>query len=39
LKHLPAEVLAVSPRASAASLVINENEYMDEDRDIVKQAT
>ncbi len=38
LKHLPVEVLAVSPHATVPSLVINENKYMDESWDIVKWA-
>lgn len=38
LNDLPAEALAVSLHATVPSLVINENEYMDESWDIVKWA-
>lgn len=38
LSDLPEEVLAVSPHATVPSLVISENEYMDESWDIVKWA-
>jgi glutathione S-transferase len=39
LRDIPAEALVVSPRATVPSLVINENNYMDESWDIVKWAT
>jgi glutathione S-transferase len=39
LRDLPPEVLAVSPHATVPSLVISEDEYMDESWDIVKWAT
>ena len=39
LSDLPSEALAVSPHATVPSLVISENEYMDESWDIVKWAT
>lgn len=39
LNDLPSEALAVSPHATVPSLVISENEYMDESWDIVKWAT
>ena len=39
LSDLPAEALAVSPHATVPSLVISENETMDESWDIVKWAT
>jgi len=38
LSNLPAEALAVSPQATVPSLVISEDEYMDESWDIVKWA-
>lgn len=38
LKHLPAEVLAISPHATVPSLVINKNKCMVESWDIVKWA-
>lgn len=38
LKHMPKEALAVSPNATVPSLVITENEYIDESWDIVKWA-
>jgi glutathione S-transferase len=38
LADLPAEALAVSPHATVPSLVIGENQYMDESWDIVKWA-
>ena len=38
LSDLPAEALAVSPHATVPSLVINDNEFMDESWDIVKWA-
>lgn len=39
LSDLPAEALAVSPHATVPSLVIGENDFMDESWDIVKWAT
>lgn len=39
LSDLPEEALAVSSHATVPSLVISENEYMDESWDIVKWAT
>jgi glutathione S-transferase len=38
LSDLPKEALAVSPHATVPSLVVSENEYMDESWDIVKWA-
>lgn len=38
LKNLPPEALAVSPRATMPSLVIDKNKYIDESWDIIKWA-
>jgi glutathione S-transferase len=38
LKNLPPETLAVSPNATVPSLVLSENEFIDESWDIVKWA-